>query len=133
MYSFLYFTYCKQTTFLLFFLWIYVNICILYTNLTPKDKALFEKCHSYHNELFNNVSEILTEMLGPIYGFPLLRMITILKLSIHELKMVKANLQPVGLHLNIDFKSYLGLIDHKLFFPALSFTNKSKYTNSFLT
>ncbi len=104
-----------------------------YTKLTPKDKALFEKCHSYDNELFNNVLEILTKKLGPIYGFPYLRMITILKLSIRKLKMVKANLLPVGPDLNIDFKSYPGLIDHKLFFPALSFTNKSKFTNSFLT
>ncbi len=104
-----------------------------YTNLTANDKAIFEKCHPYHNELFNDVLEILTEKLGHIYGFPYLRMITILKLSIRELKMFKANLLPVGLDLNIDFKSYPGLIDHKLFFPALSFTNKSKFTNSFLT
>ncbi len=104
-----------------------------YTNLTPNDKALFKKWHSYHNELFKDVLEILTEKLGPIYGFPYLRMITILKLSIHELKMVKAKLFPVGPDLNIDFKSYPDLIDHKLFFPALSLTNKSKFTNSFLT
>ncbi len=114
MYSFLYITCCKQTTFLLFFL------RILYQFNTS-----FEKCHSYHNDFFNDVLEILIEKLGPVYGFPYLRMITILKLSIHELKIVKANLLQVGLDLNIDFKSYAGLINHKLFFPALNFTNKS--------
>ncbi len=25
-----------------------------YKNLTPSDKALFEKCHTYHNDLFND-------------------------------------------------------------------------------
>ncbi len=74
-----------------------------YTNVTSKDKALFEKCHSYHNESFNGILDILTEKLGPIYGFLYLRMITILNLSIHELKM--ANLLHVGLDLDIDFKS----------------------------
>ncbi len=55
-----------------------------YTNLTPIDKALYKKCNSYHNELFNDVLKILTENLGHIYGFPYLRMITILKLSIQN-------------------------------------------------
>ncbi len=112
-----------------------------YTNLTSKDKALFEKCHSHDNDILeiltdNDILEILTdiltEMLGPNYGFPHLIMITILKLPIRELKMVKTNLLPVGLDLDIDFKLYPGLINHKLFFPALSFTNKSKFTNLFL-
>ncbi len=86
-----------------------------YTNLIPIDKALFEKCHSYHNELFNDVLEILTEKLEHIYGFPYQRMVTILKLSIHKLKMVKANLLLIGLDLNIDFKSYPGLINQTFF------------------
>ncbi len=47
-----------------------------YTSLTPVDTALFEKCHSYHNELFNDILEILTEKLEHIYGFPYLRMVT---------------------------------------------------------
>ncbi len=57
----------------------------------------------------------------------------IFNLSIRELKMIKANLLPVGLDLDIDFKSYPGLINHKLFFPCdISFTNKSRFSNSFL-
>ncbi len=100
-----------------------------YTNLTPIDKALFEKCHVYHNQLFNDILEILKEKLEDIYGFPHLRMITIFNLSIRELKMVKATLLPGGLDLDIEFKSYPGLIDHKLFFPPISFTNKSRFTN----
>ncbi len=100
-----------------------------YTNLTLPDKALFENCHAYHNQLFNDVLEILKDKLEHIYDYPHLRMITILNLSIRELKMVKANLLPVGLDLSIDFKSYPGLIDHKLFFPPISFTNKCRFTN----
>ncbi len=103
-----------------------------YNNLTPSDKALFVKCHRYHNNLFNDVLKILKDKLEHIYGYPYLRMITIFNLSIHELKMVKANLLPVGLDLDIDFKSYPGLIDHKHFFPRdISFTNKSRFSNSF--
>ncbi len=104
-----------------------------YNNLTPTDKALFVKCHRYHNNLFNDVLKILRDKVVHIYGYPYLRMITIFNLSIHELKMVKANLLPVGLDLDIDFKSSPGLIDHKLFFPRdISFTNKSRFSNSFL-
>ncbi len=29
-----------------------------YTNLTPTDKASFEKCQAYHNQLFNDIIEI---------------------------------------------------------------------------
>ncbi len=104
-----------------------------YNNLTPSDKALFEKCHTYHNDLFNDVLKILKEKLKHIYGHPHLRMITIFNLSIPELKMVKADILLVGLDLDIDFKSYPGLIDHKPFFPReISFTNKSRFSNSFL-
>ncbi len=104
-----------------------------YNNLTPSNKALFVKCHRYHNNLFNEVLNILKDKLEHIYGYPYLRTIMIFNLSIPELKMVKANLLPVGLDHNIDFKSYPGLIDHKLFFPLdISFTNKSRFSNSFL-
>ncbi len=88
-----------------------------YNNLTPSDKASFEKCQAYLNDLFNDVLRILKEKLEHIYGYPHLRMNTISNLSIHELKVVKANILTVGLDLDIDFKSYPGLIDHKLFFP----------------
>ncbi len=104
-----------------------------YNNLTPSDKALLIKCHRYHNDLLNDILKILKDKLEHIYGYPYLRMITIFNLSIAELKMVKANLLPVGLDLDIDFKSYPGLIDHKLFFrDDISFTNKSRFYNSFL-
>ncbi len=104
-----------------------------YNNLTLSDKALFVKCHQYHNDLFNDVLNILKDKLKHIYGYPYLRMIMIFNLSIREQKMVKANLLPVGLDLNIDFKSYPGLIDHKLFFPCdISFTNKTRFSNLFL-
>ncbi len=102
-----------------------------YTNVTPTDKALIKKCHAYHNQLFNDILEILKEKLEHIYGFHHLRMVTIFNLSICELKMVKSNLLLVGLNLDIYFKSYPGLIDHKLFFPTISFTNKSRFTKSF--
>ncbi len=102
-----------------------------YTNVTPTDKALIKKCHAYHNQLFNDILEILKEKLEHIYGFHHLRMVTIFNRSICELKMVKANLLLVGLNLDIYFKSYPGLIDHKLFFPTISFTNKSRFTKSF--
>ncbi len=104
-----------------------------YNNLTPSDKALFIKCHKYYNNLFNDVLKILKEKLAHIYGYPYLRMITIFNLSIRDLKMVKGNLLLVRLDLDIDFKSYPGLIDHKLFFPRdISFTNQSRFFNSFL-
>ncbi len=61
-----------------------------------------------------------------------LRMFTIRNLSIHELRMVKDSLLPVRPDLDIDFKAYPGLIDHKLFFPPISFQNQIKYPNSFL-
>ncbi len=44
-----------------------------YTNLTPPDKALLEKSHAYHNQLFNDVLEILKDKLEHIYGYPHLR------------------------------------------------------------
>ncbi len=104
-----------------------------YNNLTPSDKALFVKCHQYHNNLFNDVLKILKDKLEHIYRYPYLRMITIFNLSIRELKMVKANLLPVWRDLDINFKSYPSLIDHKLYFPRdISFTNKSRFSNSFL-
>ncbi len=40
-----------------------------YTNLTPPDKGLFEKCHTYHNDLFNDILEILKEKLELIWGW----------------------------------------------------------------
>ncbi len=101
-----------------------------YTNLTPNDKALYAKCHSFHNDLYNDIFEILKKKLGPTYGIPYLRMFTIMNLSIRELRMVKDNLLPVGLDLDIDFKAYPGLIDHKHFFPPVR--NQIKYPNLFL-
>ncbi len=66
-----------------------------YNNLTPTNKALFVKCHQYHNDLFNDILQILKDKLEHIYRYSYLRMITIFNLSIHELKMVKANLLPI--------------------------------------
>ncbi len=103
-----------------------------YTNLTPKDKILYKKCHQFHNDLYNNIFEILTNTLGDINGIPHLRIFTIRKLSVCELCMVKDSLLRVGLDLDIDFKAYPGLIDHKRFFPPISFRNQIKYPNSFL-
>ncbi len=104
-----------------------------YNNLTPSDKSLFVKYHRYHNNLFNDVLKILKDKLEHIYWYPYLRMITIFNLSIRELKMVKTNLLLFGLDLDIDFKSYPSLIDHKFFFLSdISFINKSRFSNSFL-
>ncbi len=81
----------------------------------------------------NDVLKILKDKLEHIYGYPYLRMITIFSLSIRELKMVKADLLPVGHDLDINFKLCPGLIGQKLFFPCdISFTNKSRFSNSFL-
>ncbi len=99
-----------------------------YTNLTPSDKALFEKYHTYYNDLFNDILEILKEKVEHINGFPHLRMITIFNLSIRKLKMVKANILPVRLDLDIKFNSCPGLIDHKHFFPRdISFTTSPDF------
>ncbi len=103
-----------------------------YTNLTPHDKSLYAKCHSFPNDLDNDVLKILIDKFGSTYGIPHLRLFTILKLSIRELKMGRDNILHVGLDLNLDFKSYPGLIDHALFFLPVSFRNKIKYINSFL-
>ncbi len=97
------------------------------TTLTPKDKLLYEKCHTFHNNLYNDVFEILKNILGNIYGIPHIRMFPIRKLSIHELSMVRDLLLPVGLDLDIDYKAYPGLINHKLFSPPISFRNQIKY------
>ncbi len=98
-----------------------------YTILTPKDKSLYKKCYIFHNDLYNDVFEILKNKLGNIYGISHLRVFTI-----HELHVVKDSLLPVGLDLDIDFKVYPGLIDHKHFFPPISFRNQITYQNSFL-
>ncbi len=37
-----------------------------YTNLTPYDKALYAKCHSFHNNMYNDALKILMDKLGPI-------------------------------------------------------------------
>ncbi len=125
-------TYHSETTYLTFYSFSYQSMLLYayYTNLTLPDKALFTKCHRYHNQLFNDIPEILKDKLEHIYGYPHLRMITIFNLSIHELKMVKANLPSVRLDLGFNFKSYPGLIDHKHFFPPISY--KCSFTNSFL-
>lgn len=105
------------------------HITIIYLQLT---KILYTKCHSLHNELYKDAFEILPDKLGPIYWIPDLHLFTILKLSLRQLRMVKVNILPVGLDLDIDFKVYHGLIDHKLFFPQISHCNKLKYSNTFL-
>ncbi len=92
------------------------------------DKALSEKWHTCQNNLFNDVLEIFKEKLEHIYGFPYLRIITIFNLSIGQLNMVKANKLPVGLNLDIDFKSYP---HHKLFFPDISYTDMCCFSKSF--
>ncbi len=46
--------------------------------------------------------------------------------------MIHASVLPIALDLTIDFKANPGLIDHKLLFPAISFNNQTKYSNSFL-
>ncbi len=51
------------------------------------------------------------------------------KLSVRELHMIRDSVIPVALDLNIDFKANPGLIDYKLFFPAISFHNQIKYSN----
>ncbi len=54
-------------------------------------------------------------------------------MSVCELKIVIDNILPVGLDLDIHFQSYPGLIDHNLFFSAISPRDQLKYFNSFRT
>ncbi len=108
-------------------------IYAFYQNLTKSHKFLFSKCHEIHNNLYQDAYEKLSLKLGPIYGTYHLKTVTLPKLSVRELKMVIDNILPVGLNLDIDFQSYPGLINHKLFFPAISLCNQLKYSNSILT
>ncbi len=59
-----------------------------YTNLTSQDKLLYQKCHIFHNNLCDDVFEILKNKLGNIYGIRHLQIFTIRNLSICELRMV---------------------------------------------
>ncbi len=104
-----------------------------YENLTKSDKILFTKCHTIHNKLYDEAYKLLSVKLEPIYGTPQLKSFTLTKLTVSELRMVIDNILPVGLDLDIDFKAYPGLIDHKLFFPVINPLNKFKYPNTFLT
>ncbi len=108
-------------------------IYAFYQNLTKSHKVLFTKCHEIHNTLYQDTYEKLSLKLGPIYGIYHLKTVTLPKLSVRELEMVIDNILLVGLDLDIDFQSYPCLIDHKLFFPAISPRNQLKYSNSFLT
>ncbi len=108
-------------------------IYAFYENLTKSDKILFTKCHTIHNTLYKEACKLLSLKLGPMYGTPHLKSFTLPKLSVRELRMVIDNILPVGLDLDIDFKDYPGLIDHKPFFPVISPRNQFKYSNTFLT
>ncbi len=93
-----------------------------YENLTKSDKILFTKCHTIHDKLYKEAYKLLSVKLVPIYGTPHMKSFTLTKLSARELQMVIDNILPVGLDLDIDFKAYTGLRDHKLFFPVISHT-----------
>ncbi len=54
------------------------------------------------------------------------------KLSVRELHMMHASFLPVALDLGIDFQDNPGLIDHKLFFPSISFHDQITYPNLLL-
>ncbi len=64
-----------------FYCFLYKTMLIYayYTNLMSYDNALYVKCHSFHNDLYNDVLKIIIDKLGPIYGIPHLRLFTILK------------------------------------------------------
>ncbi len=102
------------------------------TNLSSADKILFRKCHTLHNELYHDVFQILKQKLVNIYSIFYIWQTTMKKLSLHELHMIRASVLPVALDLDIDFQANPGLIDHKPFFPSISFHNQIKYSNSFL-
>ncbi len=108
-------------------------IYAFYQSLTKSDKTLFSKCHTIHNTLYQDAYKQLSLKLGLIYRTHHLKSVTLPKLSVHELRMVIDNILLVGLELNIYFKSYTGLIDHKLFFPVISPRIQLKYSNTFLT
>ncbi len=68
--------------------------------------------------------EILKKKLRNVYGIPHQCIFTMMNLSIHKRRMVKDNLIPVGLDLDINFKAYPGQIDYKLFFLQSAFKTK---------
>ncbi len=104
-----------------------------YHNLSSTDKLLFQKCNIQHNELYHDVFQILKKKLvNNVYSIFHIWQSTMKKLSVHELHMVHDSLIPVALDLDIEIQANPGLIDRKLFFPAISFHNQVKYSNSFL-
>ncbi len=54
------------------------------------------------------------------------------KLSVRELHMIRASVLPIALDHGIDFQANPGLIDHKRFFPSISFHDQITYSNLFL-
>ncbi len=104
-----------------------------YTNLSSADKCLFvSKCLTLHNELYHDVFQILNEKFVNIYSIFYIWQTTMKKLSVRELHMICSSVLPVALDLNIVLQANPGLIDHKVFFPSISFHNQITYSNLFL-
>ncbi len=103
-----------------------------YQNLTSSDKILHQKCHTRHNDLYYDVFQILKKKFVNVYSIFHIWLSVMKKHSVQELHMIRDSVITVALDLKIDFQANPGLIDHKLPFPTISYTNQIKYSNSFL-
>ncbi len=83
-----------------------------YTNLSLSHKSLHRRCHTLHNNLYHIVFQILKKKFENVYSIFYIWKFIIKKLSVRELDMVKDNVLPVALDLDIDFKANQGLIYH---------------------
>ncbi len=62
-----------------------------YNNLSLADKCLFHKCHTFHNELFHDVFQILKDKFVNIYSIFYIWQTSKKKLSVCELHMIYAS------------------------------------------
>ncbi len=86
-----------------------------YSNLLPSEKSLYQRCHTLHNELYHEVFQILKHKFLNLYSIFYIWHFVLRKLSVSELYMVRANVFPVALDLDIDFQINPFLINFKLF------------------
>ncbi len=99
-----------------------------YNNLSFADKSLFHKCHTFHNELYHDVFQILKETFVNIYSIFYIWQTTMKKLLVCELCMIRASVLHVALDLGIDFQDNPGLIS----FHLLVLHDQITYSNLFL-
>ncbi len=75
-----------------------------YTNLSSINKSLFCKCHTFYNELYHDVFQILKQKLHKVYSIFYIWQSTLTELSVCELHIDRSSVLPVVLDLDIDFQ-----------------------------